>query len=51
MLATASNDGITKLWQVNRSGLTVLFGHQDNVLDAAFSPDGNELPVQALMEQ
>ncbi|BAY91216.1 MULTISPECIES: WD40 repeat domain-containing protein [unclassified Tolypothrix] len=43
MLATAGNDNITKFWQVNRSGLTVLAGHQDNVLGAKFSRDDKRI--------
>ncbi|NJM70623.1 MAG: hypothetical protein HC862_10535 [Scytonema sp. RU_4_4] len=51
ILATAGNDNITKLWQVNRSELTVLVGHHSDVSSARFSPMVNGLQVQVLMEQ
>jgi WD40 repeat protein len=41
-LATAGRDNITKLWQVNRSQLTVLVG-QDDMLGAKFSQDGKRI--------
>ncbi len=43
ILASASADGTTKLWNLEGELLAVLEGHNDRVLSVAFSPDGQSL--------
>ncbi|MEM9004750.1 MAG: AAA-like domain-containing protein [Cyanobacteria bacterium P01_F01_bin.86] len=42
-LATASQDGTVKLWDMEGNELNTLEGHSNSVLSVAFSPDGNTL--------
>lgn len=40
---TASNDGTARLWDTQGQELQVLEGHEDDVLDAAFSQDDERI--------
>ncbi|MGQ4646626.1 WD40 domain-containing protein [Lyngbya aestuarii] len=40
LLASASHDKTIKLWAVSNQSRLILRGHQDNVRDVTFSPDG-----------
>jgi WD40 repeat protein/tRNA A-37 threonylcarbamoyl transferase component Bud32 len=44
LLASASNDGTAKVWDVGTATVRCTFrGHHDEVLDLAFSPDGDRI--------
>ena len=48
-LATASNDGSAKIWDLNSAQeLLTLSGHQGGITDVAFSPDGTLLYTASL---
>ncbi|MBR4685041.1 MAG: PD40 domain-containing protein [Candidatus Methanomethylophilaceae archaeon] len=48
LLASSSDDGTVVLWEMEKKGMTVLYGHTSPLLSAAFSPDGTKVATGAV---